>query len=95
VVVQLEISDRGPGIPAEFHRQVFDKFFRMPGDLKDGGVGLGLAICGAIVNAHGGAIWVEDNPGGGARFRITLPLDGEPPAPLDPVHSHLTLGTLP
>jgi two-component system sensor histidine kinase KdpD len=94
-VVQLEISDRGPGIPAEFHRQVFDKFFRMPGDLKDGGVGLGLAICGAIVNAHGGAIWVEDNPGGGARFRITLPLDGEPPAPLDPVHSHLTLGTLP
>jgi len=81
--IQLEIADRGPGIPAEFHQRVFDKFFRMPRDLKDGGVGLGLAICGAIVKIHGGAIWVEDRPGGGARFRITLPLDGFPPAPFE------------
>jgi two-component system sensor histidine kinase KdpD len=82
--VELEISDRGPGIPAEFHQRVFDKFFRMPKDLKDGGVGLGLAICGAIVKIHGGTIWVEDNPGGGARFRISLPLEGPPPLPLEP-----------
>jgi two-component system sensor histidine kinase KdpD len=94
-VIQLEIADRGPGIPAEFHQRVFDKFFRMPHDHKDGGVGLGLAICGAIVDIHGGAIWVEDRPGGGARFRITLPLDGVPPGPLDPDPPCLTLETLP
>jgi len=89
--VQLEITDRGPGIPAEFHQRVFDKFFRMPGDLQDGGVGLGLAICGAIVNIHGGAIWVEDRPGGGARFRVSLPLEGLPPEQFDPETCPLTL----
>jgi len=93
--IEMEISDRGPGIPAGFHQRVFEKFFRMPRDLKDGGVGLGLAICGTIVKLHGGAIWVEDRPGGGARFRITLPLDGQPPAALDTDHSSSTLGTLP
>ena len=91
--IQLEIADRGPGIPPEYHQRVFDKFFRMPGELKDGGVGLGLAICGAIVKIHGGAIWVEDRPGGGARFRITLPLDGPPPALED--HPHATLDAPP
>jgi len=92
--IHLEIADRGPGIPAEFHQRVFDKFFRMPRTLKDGGVGLGLAICGAIVKIHGGAIWVEDRPGGGARFRITLPLDGLPPAQFED-HPPATLGTQP
>jgi two-component system sensor histidine kinase KdpD len=93
--VQIEIADRGPGIPAEYHQRVFDKFFRLPKDLKDGGVGLGLAICGTIVKIHGGAIWVEDRPGGGARFRITLPLDGHPPAPLETDQTSSTMGTLP
>jgi two-component system sensor histidine kinase KdpD len=93
--VQLEISDRGPGIPAEFHQRVFDKFFRMPHDLKDGGAGLGLAICGAIVDIHGGNIWVEDNPGGGARFRISLPLDGDQLAPFQPEPLPLTLEDAP
>ena len=82
--VQLEIADRGPGIPAEFRERVFDKFFRMPRDLKDGGVGLGLAIASTIVKIHGGAIWVEAREGGGARFRLSLPLDGVPPAELPP-----------
>jgi two-component system sensor histidine kinase KdpD len=93
--VQLEIADRGPGIPTEFHQRVFDKFFRMPWDLKDGGAGLGLAICGAIVKLHGGDIWVENRPGGGASFRVTLPLDGLPPDPLEPDLSRPTLDTLP
>jgi len=93
--VQLEIADRGPGIPAEFHQRVFDKFFRMPRDLKDGGVGLGLAICGAIVKIHGGAIWVENRPGGGARFRISLPLEGLPPAQLETDHLPPTLKATP
>ena len=93
--VELEIVDQGPGIPAEYHLRVFDKFFRMPRDLKDGGVGLGLAICGAIVKIHGGAIWVEDRPGGGARFRITLPLDGHPPMPMETEHLPQPLETPP
>ena len=76
--MELEVSDRGPGIAKDFHSRIFDKFFRMPGHTADGGVGLGLAICYAIVKAHDGRIWVEDRPGGGASFRITLPL-GETP----------------
>jgi two-component system sensor histidine kinase KdpD len=83
--VELAVSDRGPGVAKEFHSRVFDKFFRMPGQTTDGGVGLGLAICDAIVKAHGGRIWVEDRPGGGASFRITLPLGERPPdLPPDP-----------
>ncbi|MDR3670589.1 MAG: ATP-binding protein [Holophaga sp.] len=93
--VELEIADRGPGIPAEFHQRVFDKFFRMPRDLKDGGVGLGLAICGAIVKIHDGAIWVENRPGGGARFRISLPLEGLPPAALETDHLPPSLESTP
>jgi two-component system sensor histidine kinase KdpD len=77
--LQLDVSDQGPGIPEAFRERVFDKFFRIPGTAGDGGVGLGLAICDAIVRTHGGKIWVEDSPAGGASFRISLPMDGEPP----------------
>jgi len=45
---------------------------------EGGGVGLGLTICRGIVSAHGGRIWVEERPGGGALFRFTLPLDAGP-----------------
>jgi two-component system sensor histidine kinase KdpD len=50
-------------------------------DLAPGtsGVGLGLAICRAIVVAHGGRIWVEDRDGGGSSFKLALPLDARPP----------------
>ena len=47
-----------------------------------GGVGLGLTICRGIVTAHGGRIWAENRPGGGAVFRFTLPVTGGPPAPI-------------
>lgn len=77
--LELAIADRGPGIPAALRERVFDKFFRLP-DAGDGGVGLGLAICEAIVKTHGGRIWVEDALAGGASFRVSLPRDGEPPA---------------
>jgi two-component system sensor histidine kinase KdpD len=76
--VHLEVADRGPGIPADCEERIFDKFFRLPG-AREGGVGLGLAICRAIVQAHGGSIHVEGRPGGGASFHLALPLDGIPP----------------
>ncbi|BDU71393.1 ATP-binding protein [Mesoterricola silvestris] len=87
--LELAVSDRGPGVPADFRERIFDKFFRMPDQIRDGGAGLGLAICDAIVKAHGGRIWVEDHEGGGARFRISLPQDGPLPelpdlVPLEP-----------
>lgn len=78
--LHLSVRDQGPGIPEAYRARIFDKFFRMPGAVGDGGAGLGLAICDAIVKAQGGVIWVEDSPAGGATFRVTLPMDGEPPA---------------
>ncbi len=76
--VHLEVADRGPGIPVDFEERIFDKFFRLP-EAREGGVGLGLAICRAILQAHGGSIHVESRAGGGSSFRLALPLDGTPP----------------
>ena len=70
--VRVTIADRGPGIPAEDVERVFEKFVR--GRRAGGGVGLGLAICRGIVTAHGGRIWAENQPEGGARFSFTLPV---------------------
>jgi len=75
----LEVADRGPGIPEALRERVFEKFFRLPGS-GEGGVGLGLAICRAIVQAHGGGIQAAERPGGGTAIRIDLPLPGDPPA---------------
>lgn len=72
--VEIEVADRGPGIPPEDLERVFDRFYRLqhPGSL--GGTGLGLSICRGIVEAHGGAIRAQNRPGGGASFSLTLPL---------------------
>jgi K+-sensing histidine kinase KdpD len=81
--VEILVADRGPGIPEAEQRLIFDKFYRMnaaPG----GGAGLGLAICKAIVAAHGGQISVDGRVGGGAEFHIYLPVEGEPPPPEAP-----------
>jgi two-component system sensor histidine kinase KdpD len=72
--VEIDVADNGPGIPDENRILVFEKFYRQSVDTAYG-AGLGLAICHGIVEAHGGKIWVEANPGGGARFRFTLPID--------------------
>src|SRR5579884_2009383 len=79
--VTISVADRGPGIPEGEEQRIFDKFYRT-GPKRTRGVGLGLAICRGIVEAHGGRIWVENRPGGGAVFRFTLPIDNEP-APLE------------
>jgi signal transduction histidine kinase/CHASE1-domain containing sensor protein len=69
--VRIEVADRGIGIPPGQHQAIFAGFHRAVGGYT--GTGLGLAICERIVERHGGAIAAEDNPGGGARFRFTLP----------------------
>ena len=76
--VMIEISDRGPGLPAGPPDQVFEKFFRGRG-AKAGGVGLGLTVCRAIATAHGGRIEAAQRDGGGATFRAWFPDDGPRP----------------
>jgi two-component system, OmpR family, sensor histidine kinase KdpD len=77
--VEVEIADRGPGVPAAERDHVFEKFYRLTREGAEGGAGLGLAICRGVVEVHGGRIWVEDREGGGARFRFTLPIEEAPP----------------
>ena len=72
----MEVVDHGPGIPLEDRARVFERFFRADSSRTraSGGSGLGLSIVAALVSAHGGAVLVEETPGGGATFRVTLPL---------------------
>jgi two-component system sensor histidine kinase KdpD len=79
--VEVAVSDRGPGIPPEDRERVFQEFFRRDTGGGQGGVGLGLAISRAIVEAHGGSMWVGDTPGGGATISFRLPLAQTPEAP--------------
>jgi two-component system sensor histidine kinase KdpD len=78
-VVEVWVADEGPGLPPGREALIFEKFERGRRESATPGVGLGLAICRAIVGAHGGAIRGENRPGGGARFVFTLPR-AEPPA---------------
>lgn len=73
-VIELSVSDTGPGVADENRERIFEPYVRADDARDDGGLGLGLAICKRIVDAHGGRIWVEDDPGGGSRFAFTLPL---------------------
>jgi len=77
--IVVEVADWGPGLPPGEEARIFDKFYRSVGAPPGGGVGLGLTICRGIVQAHGGRIWAENRPGGGAVFRFTLPIEGTPP----------------
>jgi PAS domain S-box-containing protein len=73
--VQVEVQDSGIGIPADKLGKVFEKFYQVDGGAtrRYGGVGLGLAICKEIVEAHGGRIWAESELGQGSRFVFVLP----------------------
>ena len=77
--VVVTVADHGPGLPAGEEQRVFEKFYRVPGASGAGGVGLGLTICRGIVTAHGGRMWAEARPGGGAAFRFSIPIRGTPP----------------
>jgi signal transduction histidine kinase len=77
--VRLTVADTGIGIPAEHLPHLFEKFFRVPGGGRPGGTGLGLAIVREVVQAHGGEVAVESEPGRGTAFHVTLPVwKGEP-----------------
>ncbi len=89
--VRISIADEGPGVSPEIQRRVFDPFFttKEAGE----GTGLGLTICYSIIDEHGGRIWLENRPAGGAVFNVELPFgvreeeepaDAEPPAGAQP-----------
>ena len=76
----FEIVDHGEGIPEQFRAKIFDRFWRADTsrNRETGGSGLGLSIVKSIIAAHGGTVSVHETPGGGATFRVSLPL-----APVD------------
>jgi two-component system sensor histidine kinase KdpD len=92
--VAVEVADRGPGIPAGEEAKLFDKFYRLQREAAQSGVGLGLAICKAIVAAHGGTISAANRAGGGAVFRFELPA-GQPPSMEPEAEQRVTTGTTP
>ena len=73
---RFEVVDSGEGVAKEYQRDIFNRFFRVPGS-SSGGAGLGLSIAKEIVEAHGGDIGVESQPGQGSTFFFTLPLTDE------------------
>jgi two-component system, cell cycle sensor histidine kinase PleC len=72
--VRVVVADTGPGIAAEFRTEVFREFFRIPNQGNFEGNGLGLAIAERLVQAHGGKIWVEGEPGAGTRVSFLVPV---------------------
>jgi signal transduction histidine kinase/ActR/RegA family two-component response regulator len=78
--LRIEVDDTGPGVPADIRSRIFDPFFTTKPVGK--GTGLGLSVAHGIVSAHEGRVWVEDAPGGGARFVVELPVRSAlPPTP--------------
>ena len=72
--VKVSVADTGPGIRPEFHLEIFDDFFRLPGSESAEGMGLGLAIARRLLQGMGGKIWVESEPGAGCKFSFLVPL---------------------
>jgi signal transduction histidine kinase len=72
-VVELRVEDTGPGIAPENIDKIFDPFFTTKPEGE--GTGLGLSVCQGIVEAHGGIIWAENAPSGGAAFVVRMTVD--------------------
>lgn len=77
--VEISVADHGTGIPKGLEEKLFEKFYQVRHETAQSGVGLGLAICRAIVEVHGGGIRAQNRPEGGAVFTITLPNEPMPP----------------
>ena len=78
--VIIRVEDTGPGLPNGDEERIFDKFYRADRESAVTGSGLGLSICRAIAQMHGGRIRAANRPGGGAVFTVTLPAESAPPA---------------
>jgi two-component system sensor histidine kinase KdpD len=81
--LSIAVADRGPGIHESLQQKVFDKFFRVHEESAQSGVGLGLSICRAIIDAHAGKIQLTNRSGGGTLVQLYLPLLEYPPT-IDP-----------
>ncbi|MBI2824420.1 MAG: sensor histidine kinase KdpD [Planctomycetia bacterium] len=77
--VVVEVADRGRGLMPGDEQRIFEQFYQSEKAGRRTGSGLGLTICRGIVELHGGRIWAENRPGGGAVFRFTIPASGSPP----------------
>jgi two-component system sensor histidine kinase MtrB len=78
--VRVAVEDHGPGVPDQARPHLFERFYRGRASGRRGsseGTGLGLSLVAEHVQLHGGSVWIEDAPGGGARFVVELPLDPE------------------
>jgi two-component system sensor histidine kinase KdpD len=75
--VEVEVADQGPGFPPDDLEKIFEMYYRGTTEIGQKGYGLGLSICRAIVQAHGGRIWAVNRAGEGAAIRFTFPLDGQ------------------
>ena len=80
-MVEVSVTDSGPGLAADVRDKLFQPFVTT----KPAGMGVGLSICRGIVEAHGGRMWLADNPGGGAAFHFTLPVAGADAAEPEPL----------
>ncbi len=85
--MRVWVADNGPGIPRGQESEIFGKFTRANAGADVPGLGLGLAICSAVVVAHGGRIWATSLPHGGAEFTFTLPRGSPPVMDVDPPES--------
>ncbi|HUX85276.1 MAG TPA: HAMP domain-containing sensor histidine kinase, partial [Chitinophagaceae bacterium] len=83
--VVFYVQDFGKGIDPKYREKIFEKFFRVPGSLSGGGTGLGLAISREFIQAQGGKVWVNSEPGKGSTFCFSLPAaPGLKASPQDP-----------
>lgn len=73
----VSVADKGPGIPPESLSRLFERFYRVPGQEKHNGTGLGLTIVKSVAEAHGGRAWVESQLGKGSTFYISVPIPSE------------------